>query len=93
MDIEGYEPLALKGMRRTIARHRPAIITEFFPRSNRNRIGVDPLAYLKAIASSGYDLAIIERNGHVRPTAGPESIMRGIRDDQTYLDILAQPVE
>ena len=49
LDIEGHEPLALKGFARTVARHRPALVVEFNPRCLKELSGESPIGYLEQI--------------------------------------------
>ena len=58
IDIEGAEPRALEGMRTLIARHRPIILTEFFPGAIQRVSGRDPRLYLDQLRSLGYELFV-----------------------------------
>ena len=53
MDIEGYEPGALAGMREIIRRDRPVVLTEFWPFAMRDA-GFDPTAFLDTFLEAGY---------------------------------------
>ncbi len=63
MDIEGHEPLALRGMRDTLSRFRPVLIFEFHPVAIRENSGSDPAAFLESLSDMGYRLAVIRRDG------------------------------
>lgn len=95
MDIEGYETLALRGMDKTISRHKPVIFTEFSPWHIKNRCDVEPQDYLTQLAGYGYKLSIIEPSGTVTPAPDTEFLMdfwRGFNNDKQHLDLMAQPV-
>ena len=42
IDIEGHEPLAIAGLRRTIRRHHPVVLCEFNPRCLGEHSGTAP---------------------------------------------------
>lgn len=63
MDIEGHEPLALRGMRDTLSRFRPVLIFEFHPAAIRDNSGSDPAAFLESLTDLGYRLAVIRHDG------------------------------
>jgi FkbM family methyltransferase len=49
LDIEGFEPLALKGLARTLERHRPTLIVEFNPRCLRDLHGLEPIEFARQL--------------------------------------------
>ena len=62
MDIEGAEPLALKGMAQTITRNSDIIIfTEIYPNAIR-RLGQNPLDFLALLAEFSLSIWIIDEN-------------------------------
>lgn len=62
MDIEGAEPLALEGMKETLARNRDIIIfTEFYPKAMR-RLGKEPLSFLQTLHALGFSIWDIDEN-------------------------------
>ena len=99
IDIEGYEPVALEGMRAIIHKHKPIIISEFHPRLIREVSQRDPEAYLHALAACGYALAVIGRDDRLYPCDGPAAVMARWQavnqqhhsDGLIHLDILAIP--
>ncbi len=60
IDVEGYEPYALAGMRITIDRHHPYILTEFVP-THLRRAGADPdtlFAIMEDLGYVGFDIMV-----------------------------------
>ena len=55
-DLRGRDHRALRGLRKTIERDRPVIVTEFWPEGIRD-VGDDPVAVLAEYADMGYTLA------------------------------------
>ncbi len=99
IDIEGHEPVALQGMRRTIARYRPIIVSEFHPKAIREYSRQEPQDYLEALVSLGYSLSVVESTGKVIDFIDPSEIMTHWRNlnlqfnsgGTMHLDILARP--
>ncbi|HXY53881.1 MAG TPA: FkbM family methyltransferase [Nitrospirota bacterium] len=94
MDIEGFEPFALRGMSKIIERHRPLIVTEFSPWHIEHRCGLPPKDYLIELSTKGYSLSIIEPSGNIMPASDPDTIMkfwRSLQNDKMHLDIVARP--
>lgn len=95
MDIEGYETLALKGMDKTVRKHRPVILTEYSPWHIEHRCRVKPQDYLRQITSYGYALSIVEETGALTPAPDADSVAASwerFRDDKHHLDLMARPV-
>ena len=62
MDIEGAEPLALEGMRETIARNPTLIIIfEFHPNAIK-RLGYPPLKFLETFKELGFSMSVIDED-------------------------------
>ena len=62
MDIEGAEPIALRGMADTLARNpKVTIFTEIYPRSIHN-LGESALAYLEELRRLGFILSLIDED-------------------------------
>lgn len=66
MDIEGHEPAALRGMRRLLERHRPALLVEFNPRCLRVQ-GEDSLGYLEFLFSLYGKVQVISQFSSAQP--------------------------
>ncbi len=100
MDIEGHEPLALKGMEGIVRRHRPLIVSEFHPKAMGEYFALEARDYLEAIMALGYRLSVIAPNGDELPFTTSGDIMehwraynRGLGSvDDLHLDILARPL-
>jgi len=95
MDIEGYEPSALRGMDNLIRKHRPIIFTEFSPWHIKHRCNIDPQAYLKQVESFNYRLSIIETSGNIIDNLDADSVMnfwKKLNNDKMQLDIIAKPL-
>jgi FkbM family methyltransferase len=63
MDIEGHEPIALRGMGKILTRFRPVLLAEFHPMAIRANSGGEPAEFLKSLSGYGYDLAVIRHDG------------------------------
>jgi FkbM family methyltransferase len=58
MDIEGHEPIALRGLARMIAAHDPILLTEFNPRCLA-RTGHEPIDYLRQLFGHYRSLEVV----------------------------------
>lgn len=76
IDIEGFEPVALAGMERSLERHRPVVLSEF-ARSNLRQIGgVEPTAYLDSFRRRGYEAAFLRDDGGLAPESNEALLAR-----------------
>ena len=57
-DLRGRDHRALRGLRKTIERDRPVILTQFWPEGIRD-VGDDPVAVLAEYADMGYAFAAL----------------------------------
>jgi FkbM family methyltransferase len=62
IDIEGHEPSAIKGLEKTIRKHRPTIVTEFHPACLRDHSQCEPEDYLRQLVALGYSFAAVSRD-------------------------------
>ena len=92
MDIEGHEPIALRGMDRIINKHRPIIFTEFHPYA----VGE---GYLKQLTQYNYRLFIIEEVGKITEAHDSLFVMdfwqrlaEKVNFDRIHLDLMALPL-
>lgn len=94
MDIEGGESRALRGATKTLAAHRPVIVSEFSPTALQNFSGVSGEEYLQQLVRAGYALFVIEDEaGSLRPCGTDTSrVMSALaRHPSTHIDIVACP--
>lgn len=92
LDIEGYEPLALRGMDKIIRKHNPVLISEFSPWHIEHRTDVTSKEYLKQLSQYGYSLGIIQASGDVINDRNIDSIMSywsKLNNDKQHLDLIA----
>lgn len=59
LDIQGSEHVAIRGMERLIARHRPLLVVEFWPLGIR-ALGDDPVPVFAYYRSLGYAISLLE---------------------------------
>jgi FkbM family methyltransferase len=90
IDIEGHEPFALRGLEKTIAKHRPVITSELHPYLLKQHSKTDPLEYLRQIEGLGYSLSVID-DDVVGPidSAAVMRLWQAKRSKLAHLDILA----
>ncbi len=96
IDVEGMEPLAMRGLERTLTRLRPALLSEFHPwaieRATKT-VAVDYLDWLRRFYPA---ITILHRDGRRERCIEPESVMQAWRDvnqraglgDRMHLDLL-----
>lgn len=77
IDVEGAEPLALRGAGATITRDRPVLISEFHPVALDSSPWGNAKGYLAMLRAFGYSLSVI---GH-----------EGDQDDETICDMARAP--
>lgn len=63
IDVEGYEPIVLQGLKETLAQHRPLIV---FEHSEDNRDSYDGFEGMKALFPENYDFFQFDRRGAYR---------------------------
>ena len=93
MDIEGFEPVALRGMDGLLRKHRPVIVMEFAPGTIRDIAGEDPEAVLRQLAAAGYEWGILGEDGHA-PALGcdtAELLKTCTERGAHHVDLLARP--
>ena len=61
IDVEGAEPVVLRGAEEAIARDHPVIVFEFSCEMTERVGGVEPIDHLKMFESHGYELSMIEQ--------------------------------
>ena len=102
IDIEGFEPYAVRGFVEALSRFRPVVFTEFHPWIMRSREPDLADRYLRFWRDLGYALAIIEASGELREDQSDSQIWAHWSDLNAragsaagvhHLDLIAQPRE
>jgi FkbM family methyltransferase len=93
IDVEGGEYRALNGMRRTLSRYRPTIVSEFYPGVLGSVSGVSPEEYLRFLMGQKYSIAVVEDNSCVTTCDNLEAVMATYqRRGVNHIDLLLTPV-
>lgn len=84
IDIEGHEPFALKGLTRTLRRHRPIVLCEFNPRCLKDHIGMAPEEFAELLFTFTDELRVIEHDGRTSRIAAAKALtdMWSRRDEE-----------
>jgi FkbM family methyltransferase len=87
IDVQGYEPAVLAGMRRTLeANRRIAVAFEYAPDGMRE-LGEDPEAMLAVLREGGFRLRGLAKNGRTAPASRAE--LDAVVRRRGYTDVLA----
>ena len=89
IDVEGAEPLVLRGATEMMARDRPVLISEFHPLALDSSPWGSAEGYLAELHQLGYQLSVIGLEGE-QNDARIMALARGPGHD--HIDLLAQPV-
>jgi FkbM family methyltransferase len=90
IDVEGAEPLVLRGMRETLASsHKPHVILEFCPKNLRGR--ADEEEIFKILADNDYVVQYIDPRGGLRRVHSPSDVYAILNQDG-YVNLLARGV-
>lgn len=77
IDVEGAEPMVLRGATATIERDRPVIVFEFSCEMTQRVAGVGPREHFAVFESYGYELSIIDqRGGGLVPVPDVDALLR-----------------
>lgn len=88
IDVQGFEPEVLRGMRETLARNPGVhVAVEVMP-AGIAELGFDPDAFLRELAAALPRMAILERDGRLVPTDVTGIVARTARGDLGYVDVL-----
>jgi hypothetical protein len=60
MDVEGAEPLVIRGAARLLAEHRPVILSELHPTQLDRASGMTPDQFLEQLRTAGYRARTID---------------------------------
>jgi len=90
IDVEGAEPMVMRGATKAIERDHPSIIFEFSCEMTERVGGVSPQAHLEMIESFGYRLSVIERGtGELLPIGSIDELLSGWGDHLRIEDFVA----
>lgn len=83
-DIEGHEIHAWRGAEKTLAKHRPHVLTEFHPKCIRDNTAIDPVEYLRALFEYTSTIEVLHRTRPSVLCGDVESILKEWRsaDDE-----------
>ena len=88
IDVQGYEPEVLRGMRETITRNpRLHVAVEVQP-SMLEELGFDPDGFVREVAAALPRLAVLERDGRLREIAAREVVAEAARSELGYVDLV-----
>lgn len=93
MDVQGAEALVIGGARELLARDRPWLLVEFWPKGLRN-MGADPLAFLHDLEALGYSAGRVTRDGGPSAKLDPAEILRICErreEGEDFINLLFQP--
>ena len=99
LDVEGMEPLALRGLERTLTRLRPVLLSEFHPWAIERASALAPIDYLHWLRRLYPAITILHRDGRRERCTDPAAVMQAWRDaneaaglgDRLHLDLLLEP--
>jgi FkbM family methyltransferase len=80
LDIEGFEPFALDGLRDTLQGHKPTVLCEFNPRCLNDHAHVDPEQFADNLFRLTSELKVIEHDGHSSIVQDANALMKLWRD-------------
>jgi len=93
MDIEGFEPYAVRGMHDLLARHRPVLFLEFAPTNLRLFGNTAPEDFLRDLVSRGYEVRVAWRTRIVGFGNDVGSIMRHFQErKRQHIDLVLTPL-
>jgi hypothetical protein len=82
VDVEGAEPLVLRGARGLLDRS-PGLVAVVEFRDERHLSGESPAEVLAFYESLGFRLCLLRRNGDLAP-ASPEAVLERSRRDPSF---------
>jgi len=99
IDIVGMEPLALRGLARSLWSWRPVLLTEFHPWAIGRVEGGDPTAFLEWLLGFYPGFVVLHRDGRQERCAGAADVMAVWQaanaaagmDGRLHLDLLLLP--
>jgi FkbM family methyltransferase len=92
IDVEGYEPAVLAGMREVLRQQRPVIFSEFAPGTIRHISKTDPAEMLRFVGACDYALAIVEESGAVTTMGNDiDGVLARHDERRHHLDLMFTP--
>jgi FkbM family methyltransferase len=88
IDVEGAEPLVIRGSTRTISESRPILISEFYPLALDSSPWGNARRYLAMLRALGYQLSVI---GHEDVQDDEEILSMAGRPGTSHVDLLGRP--
>ncbi len=76
IDIEGHEPQALKGLDRTLRKHRPIVLGEFNPRCLQEHIGCPPADFARQLFDLTDAIDAVEHDGQMTKVGTADALLR-----------------
>lgn len=87
MDIEGNEPYALEGMRKTISNSGGLILIAELAPAYLRRAGLEPKDYLAKLESLGFSVHAIDERSHALRPVGAEFLWEAEQDPGWYANL------
>ncbi|HEY2950215.1 MAG TPA: FkbM family methyltransferase, partial [Micromonosporaceae bacterium] len=75
IDVEGHEPLALRGFAGLLRKHRPTLLTEFNPYFLRRNQGIEPVEYARQLLVEYPRLEVLSAFGDAASFDDPDGLM------------------
>jgi FkbM family methyltransferase len=75
LDIEGFEPYALRGMANTLKRSKPHVLCEFNPRCLYQIAGLEPIEFARELFGITDTIDAIEYDGRSNTVSSPEELL------------------
>ncbi len=88
IDVEGAEPLVIRGSTRTISESRPILISEFYPLALDSSPWGNARRYLAMLRALGYRLSVI---GHEDVQDDEEILSMAGKPGTGHVDLLGRP--
>jgi FkbM family methyltransferase len=93
MDIEGFEPHAIRGMQDLLRRHRPVLFLEFAPINLRLFGDTTPEAFLEDLISRGYEVRVIRKSRTLAFGNQVDRIMSHFQErKKQHIDLILTPL-
>jgi FkbM family methyltransferase len=89
IDVEGAEPLVLRGGTATITSSRPVLISEFFPLALDSSPWGSAKGYLSTLRALGYRLSVV---GDDRDRDDDDIMSMAAAPGKDHVDLLARPI-